>query len=131
MAPRPTGRDIALGHRPYGSFHPNRGVDVDDPDEDGRDGRRAMNEYGDPLDLNRGGGSEVHLPDDEPGEKKYRHQQRHGPEDELLAGVESPQLRHAFFLVHEHTIDRLQPGDVVTVPEIVTPELQDQPEIAH
>ena len=84
MPPSPAGRHIALRHRPDRASDPDRGIDVDDPDDDRRDGRQAMDQHGDPLLLDRRVGREIDVPDHDAGEEQHRDQQRHRPEDELL-----------------------------------------------
>ena len=46
MPPRPAGRHIALRHRPHRAADPDRGVNVNDPDDDRRDRSEAMNQHG-------------------------------------------------------------------------------------
>ena len=44
MAPGPARRDIALGHGPDRALHPERGIDMDDPDDDRGDRREAVDQ---------------------------------------------------------------------------------------
>src|ERR1700677_342629 len=131
VAPRPAGGHIALRHPSHRAAHPDRRVDVGDPDDDGRDRPVAVDEFRDALRLDAGRLAKIDLQDDEAGEEERGHEQRHRPEHEFLPGVEPPDLGNTFLLVAQNAHDRAHPGDIVPVPEIVAPELHDESGIAH
>ena len=104
---------------------------MDDPDDDSTDRRHTVNQEGNPLLLDGGVGSEVDFPDHQTAEEKHRHQQRHRPEHELLAGIEARHFRNALFLIDDHAGDGLGPGQIVPAPHLVAPELDDEAAVAQ
>ena len=104
---------------------------MSDPDDDGRDRRVAVNDRRGALRLDARRLAEIEFPDRKACEEEHGHEQRHRPEDELLPGIEPPQLRHVLFLVAKNAAKRGEPGDVVPVKEIVAPELDDEARVAH
>ena len=70
MPPGPTGRHIAPRHRADRASHPDRGIDMDDPHDDRRDGRQTMDQTRDRCCLYRRVGGEIDLPDHDAGDEQ-------------------------------------------------------------
>src|SRR4029077_1596374 len=99
MTPTPTGRTPAPRHPPDRASYPDRSIDMCDPHEDCGRGRHTMDQKRDALRFYRRVRGEIGLPDYNAGHEQARHQQRHGPVDEFLAGVETAKLGKPLFLI--------------------------------
>src|SRR5690242_17140386 len=99
MLPGPAASHRAPGHATERALDPDRGIDVHDPDQDGRDRAERMGHRGKPLLVYREGVGEVGVPHHDAAAEQQQNQDRLAPEDELLAGVVLAKLGQALFLV--------------------------------
>src|SRR5262245_39022362 len=109
MAPTPATRDGTPRHGAYGPPHPDRGIDVDNPDRDGQHRSRRVDQCGPALLLDgRLEPEEVlevtepGLPQSNSGDEQHANQHELRPEDKLLASVVLADLGQVVIVRRQH-----------------------------
>src|SRR5262245_6624145 len=134
MAPTPTARDEAARHGADRPAHPDGSIDVNDPDGDGQDGRRGMDDRRPALLLDAGleaeGGLEVaktRFPEPNTGHEQDANQDGLRPEHKLLAGIVLAKLRQVVLIVGaQHVPNARQPHEIGDLGQVLPKEAQEQ-----
>ena len=87
VAPGPPAADRTGHHRVDAATHPDPRIDMENPDQDDDHRRHGMDQDREALHLDRRQAEEILVPDHDARDDQDRDQDRHRPEDELLAGI--------------------------------------------
>src|SRR5215211_2607039 len=131
VLPAPAAGDRAPGHGAQGALDPDRGIDMNDPDQDGADRAQRMDDRRQPLLVDRGVGLEIDVPQNDATAEQQQDQDRLAPEDELLAGIVLAELGQALLAVVDHRAEVLHPHRIVAVPQVEREEAEEETQEAE